>query len=76
MITLKNNELAFSFPELGLSLRPFIEQHSQATLACLVAEDRRPAIEKLHADWCFREASREQQTQAEKRVLSAGAEPG
>jgi hypothetical protein len=74
MITLKNDELAFSFPELGLSLRPFIDQYSQAKLPCLVAEDRRPAIEKLHADWCFREASREQQTQAEKRVLSAGAE--
>ena len=74
MVTLKNDELAFSFPELGLSLRPFIEQYSQATLPCLVAEDRRLAIEKLHADWCFREASRERQTQAEKRVLSAGAE--
>ena len=74
MITLKNDELAFSFPELGLSLRPFIEEYSQATLPCLVAEDRRAVIEKLHADWCFREASRERQTQAEKRVLSAGAE--
>ena len=74
MITLKNDELAFSFPELGLSLRPFIEEYSQATLPCLVAEDRRAVIEKLHADWCFREASRERQTQAEKRVLSAGDE--
>src|ERR1041385_6078462 len=73
MITLKNNELTFSFPELGLSLRPFIEHYSQAILPCLVAEDRRPAIEKLRASWRFQEASREKQTLAEKRVLSAEA---
>jgi hypothetical protein len=50
MITLKNDELALSFPELGLSLRLFIEQYSQETLPCLIAEDRRPVIDAANWD--------------------------
>lgn len=71
MITLKSDELTFSFPEIGETLRRLIEKHIRTTLPRLLAENRAgalPALEKLYE---FREAGAETRNAAVEKVLKA-----
>jgi hypothetical protein len=71
MITLKNDSLRFTFPEIHEELRRLIEQHVNSTLATIIAADRAPAVQALQAYCRFREATSESRHEAESRVLHA-----
>jgi hypothetical protein len=44
MITLKNDSLCFSFPEIDEVIRRLIEQHVNSTLPAIIAADRARAV--------------------------------
>ena len=71
MITLKNDSLSFSFPEIDEVLRQLVEQHINATLPAILAADRANAVQALQSFWGFREASPEQRRKAESQVIDA-----
>jgi hypothetical protein len=71
MITLKNDSLRFTFPEIHEELRRLIEQHVNSTLATIIAADRAPAVQALQSYWRFRDATPETRQEAESQVLHA-----
>jgi hypothetical protein len=71
MITLKNDSLRFTFPEIHEQLRRLIEQHVSSTLARIMAADRAPAVQALQSYWRFRDATAESRKEAESQVLHA-----
>src|SRR5581483_4937247 len=74
MITLKNDSLSFTFPEIDEMLRQLIERHVTDTLATIVATDRARAVQALQSSWRFREATPEQRRKAERQVTNATPE--
>ena len=74
MITLKNDSLSFTFPEIHEKLRGLIEQHINLTLAAITAADRAPAVQALQSYWRFRDATTESRREAESRVTDATPE--
>jgi hypothetical protein len=74
MITLKNDSLSFSFPEIDEVLRRLIEQHVNSTLPAIVAADRTSAVRALQSSWGFRDATTEGRRKAESQVLHATPE--
>ena len=54
MITLKNDRLCFSFPEIDEALRRLVEQHVNSTLPAIIAADRVRAVDALASSWRFR----------------------
>ncbi len=71
MITLKNDNLAFGFPEIGERLRCLVQTHIDATLPRLLTEDRQPAISRLRYRSDYRDASPNKQQEAEAQILKA-----
>jgi hypothetical protein len=71
MITLKSDTLRFHFPEIDEVLRRLVENHIQAALPRLLAEDRRHAVKALENNWWFQRAAEEQKRTASERVMKA-----
>jgi hypothetical protein len=71
MITLKSDNLSFSFPGIGEELHRLVEGHIQATLPRLLAEDRDEVVSALKSQWAFRNAKAEERKKAEDKVLKA-----
>ena len=69
MITLKNDSLCISFPEIDEAIRRLIEQHINSTLPAIIAADRSCAIQALQSSWRFREATPERRRKAENQVI-------
>ena len=69
MITLRDDSLKFSFPEIRDQLRSAVENHVKAVLPGVIAEDRKPAIEALRTRWIYRHADQAEQSTAEDQVL-------
>ena len=74
MITLKNDSLCFSFPEIDEVIRRLIEQHINSTLPAIIAADRTCAVQALRSSWRFREATPESRRKAESQVINATPE--
>ena len=74
MITLKNDRLSFSFPEIDEVIRRLIEQHINSTLPAIIAADRSCAVRALQSSWWFREATPEGRRKAESQVIDATPE--
>jgi hypothetical protein len=74
MITLRNDQLTFSFPQTCAQLRQLIENHVKTVLPRILAEDRHSAVQKLRNHWGYEAASCIEQSDAEQRVFSASAE--
>ena len=74
MITLKNDSLCFSFPEIDEVIRRLIEQHINSTLPAIIAADRSCAVRALQSSWGFREATPEGRRKAESQVIDATPE--
>ena len=74
MITLKNDSLCFSFPEIDEVIRRFIERHINSTLPAIIAADRSSAARALQSYWGFREATSEVRRKAENQVIRATPE--
>ena len=49
MIKLESDQLRFTFPQINETLLRLVEGHVQATLPCMLTEDRQPALEQLRA---------------------------
>jgi hypothetical protein len=71
MITLKNDSLCFSFPEIDEVIRRLIEQHINSTLPAIIGADRSSAVKVLQASWRFREASPGERREAEGQIIHA-----
>ena len=71
MITLKNDSLCFSFPEIDEVLRRLIEQHVNSTLPAIIATDRARAVQALRSSWGFRKATSENRRKAENQLIDA-----
>ena len=71
MITLKSDNLSFSFPEIDEELRRLVESHIQATLPRLLAEDRTLLVSALESKWAFRNASAKEKKTASDKLLKA-----
>ncbi len=69
MITLRDDSLKFSFPEIRDRLRSAVENHAKAVLPSVIAEDRKPAIEALQTRWTYRHADQAEQSRAENQLL-------
>jgi hypothetical protein len=74
MITLKNDSLCSSFPEIDEVLRRLIEQHINSTLPAIIAADRTCAVRALQSSWQFRDATPEGRRKAESQVIHATPE--
>ena len=74
MITLKNDRLCFSFPEIDEALRRLVEQHVNSTLPAIIAADRSCAVRALQSSWRFREATPEKRRKAENQLIHATPE--
>ena len=74
MITLKNDRLRFSFPEIDEAIRRLIEQHINSTLPAIIAADRSCAVQALRSSWRFREATAEYRQEAENEIINATPE--
>jgi hypothetical protein len=74
MITLKNDSLCFSFPEIDEVIRRLIEQHINSTLPAIIAADRAGALQVLRSSWGFREATFEERRKAENQLIDATPE--
>ena len=74
MITLKNDSLSFTFPEVHEELRRLVEQHLNSTLPAIIAADRAHAVQALQSYWRFRDATPESRQEAESQVLHATQE--
>jgi hypothetical protein len=68
MLTLRNDQLTFTFPQIADALRRLFEEHEQATLPSLLAEDRAAALQKLRGNWRYRNADSSKQKEAERRI--------
>lgn len=71
MITLRNDQLSFNFPEIGARLQELVRNHVATVLPRVLAEDR---IKVLHSLRTFRSASAEHRMQAEQSLLKATPE--
>jgi hypothetical protein len=71
MITLKNDSLSFTFPEIDEALRCLVEQHVNSTLPAIIADDRARAVEALKSSWGFRKATPEKRRKAENQLIDA-----
>jgi len=71
MITLKNERLCFSFPEIDEVIHRLVEQHVDSTLRAINAADRSCAVRALQSFWGFREATPEARRNAESQVIDA-----
>jgi hypothetical protein len=74
MITLKNDSLCFSFPEIDEVIRRLIEQHVNSTLPAIIAADRARAVGALRSFWGFRRATPEERRRAESQLIHAPPE--
>lgn len=74
MITLRNDQLSFSFPEIGAQLQKLVRNHVETVLPRVLAEDRQETLKALRTYWAFRNASPERRRQAEQSVLNVTAE--
>jgi hypothetical protein len=74
MITLKNDRLCFTFPEIDEVIRRRIEQHINSTLPAIIAADRSCAVRALQSSWQFRGATPEGRRKAESQVIDATPE--
>jgi hypothetical protein len=74
MITLKNDTLYFTFPEIDKVLRRLVEEHVKSTLPAIIAVDRAHAVESLRSFWGFRQTSTEKRQEAENQVIHATRE--
>jgi hypothetical protein len=74
MITLKNDSLCFSFPEIDEVLRRLIDRHITETLPAIIAGDRTGALQALRSSWGFRGATSEERRKAENQVIDATPE--
>lgn len=74
MITLKNDSLCFSFPEIDEALRRLIEQHINSTLPAIIAANRSCAVRALQSSWWFPEATPARRRKAENQVIDATPE--
>jgi hypothetical protein len=74
MITLKNDSLSFTFPDIAETLRQLTDQHVSATLPAIIAADRTRAVKALQSSWQFREATPEKRGKAESQVIHATTE--
>ena len=74
MITLKSDRLTFDFPEVARSLREQLAQRIEEIFLKVSSEPPRDAIAQLKSSWRYRGASRDEQQNAEERVLNASAE--
>lgn len=70
MITLKNDSLSFSFPEIDQVIRRLLEQHINSTLPAIIAADRSCAVRALHSSWRFRQATAEDRQEAENEIIN------
>jgi hypothetical protein len=73
MITLKNDRLCFSFPEIDKVIRRLVEEHINSTLPAIIAADRSCAVRALQSFWWFRDATPEGRRKAESQVINATA---
>src|SRR5437660_12445131 len=69
IVTLRDDSLEFSFPGIRDQLRSAVENHVKAILPCVIAEDRKPAIEALRTRWTYRQADQAEQSRAEDQLL-------
>src|SRR4029077_20068550 len=74
MITLKNDSLSFSFPEIDEAILRLTEQHITSRLPAIIAAYRSRAIPGLHSSWWFREATPERRRKAENQAIQATPE--
>jgi len=74
MITLRNDSLCFSFPEIRQALRRLVKQHINSTLSPIITGDRTSAVRALLSSWRFRAATSEDRLEAEKKVINATPE--
>jgi len=74
MITLKNDSVSFSFPEIRQALNQSLEHHIKSTLPVIVAADRTSAVHALRSSWRFRAATPEDRLKAEKKVINVTPE--
>ena len=74
MITLKNDRLRFSFPEIDKVIRRLIEEHINSTLPAIIAANRSCAVRALQSSWRFPEATPARRRKAENHVIDATPE--
>jgi len=74
MITLKNDSLSFTFPDIHEKLHRLIEEHVNSTLPAIIAGDRAHAVQELQSYWRFRGATPESRHEAKSRVMDATSE--
>jgi len=74
MITLKNDSLSFTFPDIHEKLYCLIEEHVNSTLPAIIAVDRGHAVQELQSYWRFRDATPESRHEAKSRVMDATVE--
>jgi hypothetical protein len=71
MITLENDSLRFSFPEVKEAVRTLVEQHINSILPVIVTCDRTGTVHALRSSWRFREATPEKRREAENQLINA-----
>jgi hypothetical protein len=71
MITLKNDNLSFQFPEITKTLRRLVEDHTRAVLSRVLIENRQRALEVLRKEWQFQMMLPDLQAKAERHLLAA-----
>lgn len=74
MITLRNEQLTFSFSQSLARLQQLTERHVKTVLPRILAEDRRSAMEQLRGRRNYRATGRKQQSKAEQCLIAASAE--
>jgi hypothetical protein len=75
MLTLRNDRLTFTFPQIAEALGRRIEQYEKSTLPSILAEDRAAALQQLRQDWSYGNADASKRAEAERRIHNAtGAE--
>ncbi len=71
MITLKNDSLSFTFPEIDDALHRLVEEHINSALPAIIAADRASALKALRSSWGFREATPEERRELENKLINA-----
>lgn len=71
MITLKNDNLSFQFPEITKTLRRLVEDQILAVLARILVEDRQCALARLRDKWQFQNMLPDLKAKAERHLLAA-----
>jgi hypothetical protein len=71
MITLKDDRLSFTFPEIDQTVRHLAELEIKSTLPCLLTEDRTKALQRLRSNRRFEEAKPADRAEVERQLLQA-----